>query len=92
MEQATAAGRNMYYEGQHGAEEPADTIDRLALVKERDTLKATLLCIVEADWRTWGELADADEFVLWAKSRASHALAGGEVVPNAALTGCGPES
>ena len=76
-EQATAIGRNnMYYEGQHGAEEPDDTADRLALVKERDALRATLLSIVDADWRTWEELATPDEFVRWAKSRASLVLAG----------------
>jgi len=38
QEAATANGRNMYYEGQHDAEEPADTAARLALVKERDAL------------------------------------------------------
>ena len=38
-EQAIAAGRNMHYEGQHAAEEPADTAARLALVRELDTLR-----------------------------------------------------
>lgn len=40
--QATAAGRNMYYEGQHGAEDPDDTAARLALVAERDSLRRAL--------------------------------------------------
>lgn len=31
-----ADGRNLYFEGQHGAEEPADTAARLRLVQERD--------------------------------------------------------
>lgn len=43
--QTTANGRNMYYEGQHGAEEPADTAARLALVAERDALRATLAAL-----------------------------------------------
>ena len=38
-EQATAAGRNMHFEGQHRAEEPADTAARLALVRELETLR-----------------------------------------------------
>lgn len=37
--QATANGRNPYYEGQFGAEEPADTQARLELVAERDALR-----------------------------------------------------
>lgn len=38
-EQAIAAGRNMRFEGQHRAEEPADTEARLALVRELETLR-----------------------------------------------------
>ena len=38
--QAVGAGRNMHYQGQHGAEDPADTAARLALVRELDTLRA----------------------------------------------------
>lgn len=38
-EQAIAAGRNMHYEGQHAAEDPADTAARLALVRELETLR-----------------------------------------------------
>ncbi len=37
--QAVAVGRNPYYEGQFGAEEPEDTAARLALVAERDELR-----------------------------------------------------
>ena len=44
-DKAVANGRNPYYEGQHGAEEPADTAARLALVTERDALRALLLKI-----------------------------------------------
>ena len=36
---AIGDGRNSYYEGQHGAEEPADTAARLDLVQERDVLR-----------------------------------------------------
>ena len=36
--QATANGRNQYFEGQHVAEEPADTAARLDLAQERDAL------------------------------------------------------
>ena len=38
-EQAIAAGRNMHYEGQHNAEDPADTVARLALMRELETLR-----------------------------------------------------
>lgn len=31
--------------------------------------------IVKANWREWEELADPEEFVRWAKSRAGHSLA-----------------
>lgn len=37
--QATANGRNPYFEGQFGAEDPEDTANRLALVAERDALR-----------------------------------------------------
>lgn len=37
-------------------------------------LRETLQGIADADWRKWEELASPDEFVRWAKSRASHAL------------------
>lgn len=40
LDQAVGSGRNMYYAGQHDAEEPADAADRLALVAERDELTA----------------------------------------------------
>ena len=40
------------------------------LADARETLKS----IVDADWRTWQELASPEEFVRWAKSRANHAL------------------
>ena len=39
-DKAVALERNPYYAGQFGAEEPADTADRLALVAERDRLRA----------------------------------------------------
>lgn len=35
----------------------------------------TLEGIVNADWRSWEELASPDEFVRWSKSRVSHTLA-----------------
>lgn len=38
-EAAEADGRNWYFEGQRGAEEPADTASRLDLVQERDALR-----------------------------------------------------
>jgi len=44
-QQATAAGRNLYYEGQHGTEDADDTGQRLALVAERDRLRAALVKI-----------------------------------------------
>ena len=34
-----AAERNLHFEGQHGAEEPADTAQRLALVQELQALR-----------------------------------------------------
>lgn len=46
---------------------PAQAVD---LERVRNTLQG----IVDADWRKWEELATADEFVRWAKSRAAHAL------------------
>jgi hypothetical protein len=41
---------------------------------EIERLRETLRGIVDADWRTWDELASPEEFVSWAKSRANHAL------------------
>jgi len=38
-DKATANGRNPYFEGQHPAEDPDDTANRLALVAERDALR-----------------------------------------------------
>lgn len=38
-EAAEADGRNFYFEGQHGAEDAADTASRLDLVQERDALR-----------------------------------------------------
>lgn len=38
--QATANGRNPYFEGQYPAEDAEDTANRLALVAERDALAA----------------------------------------------------
>jgi hypothetical protein len=45
-----------------------------ALRNVLETTKETLHGIVRANWRDWQELASADEFVRWAKSRANHAL------------------
>lgn len=39
LDQAIANGRNLYYEGQHGPEDQADTAQRLTLVAERDQLR-----------------------------------------------------
>ena len=36
---AEADSRNFYFEGQHGAEDAADTASRLDLVQERDALR-----------------------------------------------------
>lgn len=44
-EKAISAGRNMYYEGRHGAEEPEDTDARLALMQELQAQRAEL-----AEW------------------------------------------
>lgn len=38
-------------------------------------MRETLEGIANADWRKWEELASPEEFVRWAKSRATHALA-----------------
>lgn len=38
-QQATASGRNPYFEGQHPAEEADDAANRLQLVAERDALR-----------------------------------------------------
>ena len=40
------------------------------LVRLRETLQG----IADADWRRWEELASPEEFVRWAKARATHAL------------------
>ena len=56
-QQLIAAGRNLYYEGQHGAEDPNDTAQRLALVAERDSLRAALKWY--ADGKHFGK-SDAD--------------------------------
>lgn len=48
-QQAVAAkGRNPYYEGQFGAEEPEDTAARLALVAERDELRGKVAAWTES--------------------------------------------
>ena len=47
---------------------------RCEMEEEIETLRETLKSIVDADWRTWQELASPEEFVRWAKSRANHAL------------------
>lgn len=39
-----------------------------------ERMSETLRGIVEADWRKWEELARPEEFVRWAKARATHAL------------------
>jgi len=49
-----------------------------ALIERIATMHEALHGIVTADWREWQELASAEEFVRWAKSRALHAL-----MPNA---------
>ena len=67
-EEANAV-RDLYYEGQHGAEDSADTAARLALVQERDALR------LMAAWaygklhsRTFNSMDDAlelDRLKLW---------------------------
>jgi len=53
----------------------AATAERVQRVKLRNTLQG----IAEADPRKWEELAEPiGEFARWAKSRAAHALTGGE--------------
>ena len=52
---------------QLAAPDPRDEVIQLA--------RETLAGIVSADYRKWEELANAEEFVRWAKSRANHALA-----------------
>lgn len=59
-----AEGRNWYYEGQHGAEEPADTAARLELVQERDALRL----MAKLHSRTFSSMDDAlelDRLKLW---------------------------
>lgn len=41
-DQATGNGANPYFEGLHDAEDEQDMRNRLALVQERDTLRAKL--------------------------------------------------
>lgn len=53
----------------------ADRQRRSEPVKIPKEVIETLEGIVNADWRTWEELASPDVFVRWAKSRVSHALA-----------------
>ena len=49
--------------------------NELARVKAlNDELMETLQGIVDANWRAWQELASPDEFVIWAKRRAAHAI------------------
>ena len=55
------------------------------LEDQLEDMRTTLNGIVDADWRTWQELASPDEFVRWAKSRANHAL----VRNNAKVSGGG---
>jgi hypothetical protein len=45
--QAIGNGANPYYEGLHGAEDEQDMKNRLALVRERDTLRAQLAAAEE---------------------------------------------
>ena len=52
-----------------GMEEEGDPVAAIKLMLE------TLRGIADADWRKWEELASPEEFVLWAKRRACHALA-----------------
>ena len=51
-----------------GMDEGGDPVK--AVERMRDTLRG----ICDADWRRWEEPASPDEFVRWAKARASHAL------------------
>lgn len=52
---------------QPAAPDPRDEVIRLS--------RETLAGIVSADYRKWEELANAEEFVRWAKSKANHTLA-----------------
>ena len=58
--------------GEYTPEEFWEALDAI------ERLRKTLRGIANADYRDWHELASPDEFVRWAKSRARHALAGGE--------------
>ena len=61
-EAAEANGRNWYFEGQHGAEEPADTAARLDLVQERDALNLMVTWAYgKLHSRTFNSMEDALE-------------------------------
>lgn len=61
-DQATDNGRNQYFEGQHGAEEPADTAARLDLVQERDALSRMVTwAYSKLHSRTFNSMEDALE-------------------------------
>lgn len=55
-------------------DELIDLVPNSKAAKEVELMRDTLRGILEADWRNWEELASADEFVRWAKSRANQAL------------------
>jgi len=60
--QATANGRNPYFEGQHPAEDAEDTANRLALVAERDALRHTVTwAYSKLHSRTFNSMDDALE-------------------------------
>jgi hypothetical protein len=48
--------------------------EKTLAAEEIARLRETLTMIADADWRDWGELASPDEFVIWAKARASYVL------------------
>lgn len=66
---AEADGRNWYFEGQHGAEDAADTAARLALVQERDALQLMVTWAYgKLHSRTFNSMDDAlelDRMKLW---------------------------
>ena len=86
-----AAGRNLHFEGQHGAEEPADTAQRLALVGELEALRAELRWYAEGAKAMACNVLAADKkavldtmqrFALDGGKRAENVLG-----PNVELTG-----